>query len=156
MLRAFPGGEQMPLTVLLADPHPAFRRALKSLLEQERFKVLADCPDGVTAVSMAAKLQPAVAILELEMYGLNGLEATRLISRVSPQTKVILLTMHPEEQLVAEAREAGAKAFIPKLKAATWVIEAIWETCRGNTYFRRAASSPAPTHAGVTSWPTSD
>ena len=146
----------MPVTVLLADPHPVFRRALKALLEQKGFQVLADCPDGVAAASLAAKLQPDVAILELVMSGLTGWDATRLISRVSPQTKVILLTMHPEEQDVAEAREAGAKAFIPKLKAATCVIEAIWEIVRGSTYFPHVPPGPAPTRAAIISWPTSD
>jgi DNA-binding NarL/FixJ family response regulator len=124
----------MPIGLLLADDHPIFRQGLKSLLEQEGFKVLAECSDGFEAVSLAEKLHPDVAVLDFSMPGLNGLEAAKEIQRVSPRTNLIMLTIHREEQYVVEAINAGIKGYVLKSEAATALVEAIREAYRGNAY----------------------
>jgi DNA-binding NarL/FixJ family response regulator len=124
----------MPIGLLLADDHPIFRQGLKSLLEQEGFKVLAECGDGFEAVSLAEKLHPDVAILDFSMPGLNGLEAAKEIQRVSPRTNLIMLTIHREEQYVVEAINAGIKGYVLKSEAATALVEAIREAYRGVAY----------------------
>jgi two-component system response regulator NreC len=124
----------MPIGLLLADDHPIFRQGLKSLLEQEGFKVLAESADGFEAVGLAEKLHPDVAVLDFSMPGLNGLEAAKEIQRVSPRTSVIMLTIHREEQYVVEAVNAGIKGYVLKSEAATALVEAIREAYRGNSY----------------------
>ena len=124
----------MPIGLLLADDHPIFRQGLKSLLEQEGFKVLAESSDGFEAVSLAEKLHPDVAVLDFSMPGLNGLEAAKEIQRVSPRTNLVMLTIHREEQYVVEAVNAGIKGYVLKSEAATALVEAIREAYRGNAY----------------------
>ena len=130
----------MPISLLLADDHPIFRQGLKTLLEQEGFNVLAESPDGFEAVSLAEKLRPDVAILDFTMPRLNGLEAARQIQRVSPRTKVIILTIHREEQYVVEVMSAGVNGYVLKSEAATVLVEAIRDTYRGDTYLSPGVS----------------
>jgi two-component system, NarL family, response regulator NreC len=124
----------MPIGLLLADDHPILRQGLKSLLEKEGFNVLAEGSNGIEAVSLAGKLQPDVAILDFSMPRLNGLDAAREIRTVSPRTKLIMLTVHREEQYVVEALNAGVKGYVLKSEAATTLVEAIREAYRGNAY----------------------
>jgi DNA-binding NarL/FixJ family response regulator len=130
----------MPIGLLLADDHPIFRQGLKSLLEKAGFNVLAESPDGIEAVSQAGKLHPDAAVLDFSMPRLNGLDAARMIHRVSPRTKVIMSTVHREEQYVVEALNAGVKGYVLKSEASTALVEAIWEAYRGNVYLSPAIS----------------
>jgi len=84
----------VPIQVLLADDHLIVRQGLKALLEREGFKVVGEAADGHEAVRLAQALRPDVAVLDLAMPLLNGLEAAREILRISPRTRTILLTMH--------------------------------------------------------------
>ena len=124
----------MAIGLLLADDHPIFRQGLKSLLEKEGFNVLAESPDGIGAISHAEKLHPDIAILDFSMPRLNGLDAAREILRISPRTKVIMLTIHREEQYVVETLNAGVKGYVLKSEAATVLVEAIREVYRGSAY----------------------
>jgi DNA-binding NarL/FixJ family response regulator len=130
----------MPISLLLADDHPIFRQGLKTLLEREGFNVLAESPDGFEAVIQAEKLHPDVAVLDFTMPRLNGLEAAKEIQRVSPRTKVIILTIHREEQYVVEVITAGVNGYVLKSEAATVLVEAIRETYRGDTYLSPGVS----------------
>ena len=124
----------MAISLILADDHPIFRQGLKALLEKEGFNVLAEGTDGVEAVSLAGKLNPDVVVMDFSMPRLNGLEAAREILRVSPRTKVVILSAHREEQYVVEALNAGVKGYVLKSEAVTELALAIEEAWQGNPY----------------------
>jgi DNA-binding NarL/FixJ family response regulator len=130
----------MPISIVLADDHPIFRQGLKSLLEKEGFNVVADSADGFEAVRQVEKLCPDVAVLDFSMPRLNGLDAARQIQRVSARTKVIMLTVHREEQYVVEALNAGVKGYVLKSEAATALVEAIREVYQGHAYLSPGVS----------------
>ena len=124
----------MPIGLLLADDHPIFRQGLKTLLEKEGFHVVAESADGFEAVALAEKLRPDIAVLDFSMPRLNGLDAAKAIHGVSPRTKVIMLTVHREEQYVVECLNAGVKGYVLKTEAATALVEAIREAYKGHAY----------------------
>ena len=120
----------MPLRIILADDHLIVRQGLRSVLEQEAYTVLGEAGDGREALRLAQELRPDVAVLDLAMPLLNGLDAAREISRVSPQTKTILLTMHTEDPYVMEALRAGVRGYLLKTQAAQDLVQAIREVSR--------------------------
>lgn len=124
----------MPTQVLVADDHQMVRQGLVAILEREGFKVVAQAADGQHALEMAEKFHPEVAVLDLAMPLLNGLDAAREMQRVSPRTKTILLTMHTERQYILEGLRSGAKGFVMKTRAAEDLVRAIREAARGGTY----------------------
>ena len=128
----------MPIGVVLADDHPIFRQGLKALIEKEGFSILGEGMDGFEAVKLAEKFHPDIVILDFSMPRLNGLDAAKEILRVSARSKVILLTVHREEQYVLEAMAAGVKGYVLKSEAATGLVEAIREVYRGNAYLSPA------------------
>jgi two-component system, NarL family, response regulator NreC len=125
---------KLPISVLIADDHPIFRRGLKSLLESDGFTVVGEGADGMEAIQLAEKFRPDIVILDFSMPRLNGLDAAKEIRRISPRSKVILLTVHREEQYVLEALTAGIKGFVLKSEASPALAEAIQEVTRGNAY----------------------
>jgi two-component system response regulator NreC len=120
--------------ILIADDHPIFRQGLRVLLEKDGFTVVGECGDGMEAVSLAGKFCPEVVMLDFAMPVLNGVDAARQIRRVSPRSRVILLTGHREEKNVLDAMEAGVKGYVLKSEAALALTEAIQEVTRGNAY----------------------
>src|SRR5207247_10064419 len=100
------------ITVLLADDHVVVRQGLKVLLEREGFSVVAEASDGQQAVQLAKQFQPDVAVLDVAIPILNGLEAAREIQKVSEKTKPIILTMQTESHYILDALHAGAKWFV--------------------------------------------
>ena len=124
----------MPVGILIVDDHPIFRQGLKFLLEKDGYTVVGEGVDGMEAVRLAEKFRPDIVMLDFSMPRLNGLDAAREIRRVSPRSKVILLTAHREEQYVLEAISAGIKGYVLKSEAATALGEAIHEVTRGNAY----------------------
>jgi DNA-binding NarL/FixJ family response regulator len=124
----------MPIRILLADGHRLVRQALKALLDRAGFSVVADCADGLEAVRLAKALGPDVAVLDLEMPLLNGLDVAREIQGCAPQTQTVLLAMRPETQHVLRAIRAGIRACVLKTDAAEGLIWAIEEVIRGGTY----------------------
>ena len=103
------------LNILLADDHELILAGLKAILEDvPEWKVVGLARNGREAVKMVEKLHPHVAVLDISMPELNGIEATRQIRRISPDTEVLILTMHNSEVIVHEVIEAGAKGFILK------------------------------------------
>jgi DNA-binding NarL/FixJ family response regulator len=107
---------------------------LRSLLEKEGFSIVGEGADGFEATKLAEKFHPDVMVLDFSMPRLNGLDAAKEIQRISPRTKVILLTVHREEQYVLEAMAAGVKGYVLKSEAATGLVDAIREVYRGNAY----------------------
>ena len=124
----------MSLRILLADDHAIFRQGVRALLEREGFRVAGEAADGHAVIQMAAQLTPDVAVVDLAMPMLNGLDAAREITRVSPRTRTILLTMHTEDPYVARALQAGIRGYVLKSQAAEDLVQAIREVARGAVY----------------------
>ncbi len=130
----------MSLHILLADDHLIVRQGLKVLLEREGFNVVGEASDGREAVRLAQELSPDIALLDLTMPLLNGIDAGRAMIQASPKTKIVLLTMHTEDHYVLEALRAGIKGYILKTKAAEELVEAIQEVSRGKLYLTPGVS----------------
>lgn len=124
----------MPIRILLADDHNLVRQGLSVLLAQKGFCIAAEASDGLAAVRLTNELQPDVAILDIGMRPISGIEATREIVAGIPGMKVILLTMHAEETYVLEAFHAGASGYVVKSEAGINLARAIQDVCGGSTY----------------------
>lgn len=124
----------MLIRVILADDHVIVSEGLKAVLDREKFDVVGQTTDGLKAVELAQKLHPDVAILDLSMPILNGLDAAREIVKVSPKTKTMLLTMHTEDRYVLEALRAGIRGYVLKTHAAADLAQGIREVYRGGIY----------------------
>jgi two-component system response regulator NreC len=130
----------MPIRVFLADNHALVRQGLKALLEREGFQVAGEASDGQEAVRLVPQIRPDIAILDISMPILNGIDAARELQKCSA-TKTILLTRHDEDQYVTEALRAGVKGYVLKNQAATDLVHAIREVCRGGIYLSPSISS---------------
>jgi len=130
----------MAVRVVLADDHVLVRQGLKSLLEREGFQVVAEFSDGKGALEYVQTQKPDIAVMDISMPVLNGLEAARGISLSSPETKTILLTQHDEEQYISEALEAGVKGYVLKSQVASDLIHAMRQVWRGEVYLSPGVS----------------
>ena len=130
----------MSLRIILADDHPIVRQGFRALLEREGFEIVGEAADGHEASRLAQTLRPDVAVLDLIMPGLNGLDAARAVLQASPRTKTILLTVHKEDQYVLEALQAGIKGYVLKTQAITEVVQAIQQVARGGLYLSPAVA----------------
>ncbi len=131
----------MPLHIVIADDHTMVRQGLRVILEREHFEVVGEASDGQEAVRLVEQLHPAIAVLDVAMPALNGIDAAREISRVSPRTKTILLTMLTEDQYVLESLRAGVKGYVLKSNSSEELIHAIGDVCAGKVYLTPAAST---------------
>ena len=130
----------MTLRILLADDQVIVREGVRALLEREGFEVVAEASDGREAVRLATTLQPDIAIFDLGLPLLNGLDATREILRASPGTRSIVLTVLAERQNVLDALRAGAKGYVVRTQAAADLLLAIHEVSRGAIYLSPSIS----------------
>src|SRR5260370_24571922 len=130
----------MPTRILLADDHALIRQGLKALLEKQGFQVVAEASDGQDALRSVDKTQPDIAIIDISMPVLNGVEAARELKKSSPKTKVILLTQHDEDQYVTESLRAGVRGYVLKSQAGEDLVHAIQEVCRGSIYLSPSIS----------------
>lgn len=104
-----------PLRILVADDHQVVRTGLRTLLESKAgWQVCAEAANGREAVEKAGELQPDVAVLDIGMPLLNGVEATRQIRKASPKTEILILTMHDSEHMIQGVLDAGAHGYILK------------------------------------------
>jgi len=120
--------------VLIADDHPLIRQGLRTLLEQNGFTVVGEAADGREATQLAQELEPDVAVLDLAMPLLNGLDAAREITRASRRTKTIVVTVHTADQYVLAALQAGVRGYVLKSQATAELVQAIQEVMRGGRY----------------------
>ena len=120
--------------LLLADDHQLVREGFRALLQMHGFEVIAEAADGFAAVKLARECQPDVAIVDLSMPLLNGIEAVREIASVSPRTRTIVLTIYTEDHYVMEALRAGAAGYLLKSRAAKDLVEAIRQVTAGGVY----------------------
>lgn len=129
------------ITVLLADDHNVVRQGLRLLLEAEQdIEVVGEAENGRQAVQLTLEHQPDVVVLDVAMPLLNGLEATRQITREAPRTKVLVLSSYSDDEYVQQLTEEGAAGYLIKQTAGNDLIKAIREACRGNAYFSPAIS----------------
>ena len=104
-----------PLTrIVLADDHRMLRDSLRRSLEEHGFDVVGEAPDGAQAVRMVQALRPDVVLMDVSMPALDGVEATRQIARVAPESQVVMLTMHADGDVMARAIQAGAVGYLVK------------------------------------------
>src|SRR5256885_10293055 len=107
----------MSLRVVLADDHVVLRRGVRALLERHGLEVVAEASDGRAAVEVARELDPDVAVLDIMMPLLNGIDAARQIVEACPRTQVVMLTALEQERLVTDAVRAGVRGFVLKTQA---------------------------------------
>jgi two-component system response regulator NreC len=123
------------ITLLLADDHTIFRQGLKRLLaENPRFRVVAEACDGREALELARATSPRVILMDITMPGLSGLEATRRVRKANPESQVLMLSVHSDEEYIARAFEAGALGYAVKDIRAPELFEAIEATAQGRRY----------------------
>jgi DNA-binding NarL/FixJ family response regulator len=130
----------MPIRVVLADDHVLVRQGLKSLLEREKFQVVAEASDGQEVIRLAETFHPDIAVMDISMPTLNGIDAARELARSSPKTKTILLTQHEEEQYIHEALQAGVRGYVLKSQVASDLVHAIQQVSRGGFYLSPGVS----------------
>lgn len=130
----------MLIRVVLADDHILVRQSLRSLLEREGFQVVGEASDGQDALRQVESLRPDIAVMDITMPILNGLEAARELGRRSPKTNTILLTQHGEDQYVAEALAAGVRGYVLKSQVASDLLQAIQQVSRGQVYLSPGVS----------------
>jgi len=124
----------MPIRVILADDHLIVRQGLRMVLEKEQIEVLGEASDGIEAIRLIQELLPGIAVLDLDMPGLDGLAVLRQMARLSPQTRAIILTRHMEEPYAVEALRIGARGYVLKTQATTDLVAAIRHVDRGEVY----------------------
>jgi two-component system, NarL family, response regulator NreC len=129
----------MSIRILLVDDHGILRAGLRALLSPEPgFDVVGEVADGLEAVELAKRLNPDVILMDISMPGLGGLDATRQILSISPQMRVLLLTVHEDYSLVREAIKVGAAGYILKRALESELLDAIRAVSRGELYIHPA------------------
>jgi DNA-binding NarL/FixJ family response regulator len=133
-----------PLSILIADDHAVVRAGLRTLLESRpSWEICAEAADGREAVEKAAKHKPRIAILDIGMPLLNGVEATRQIRKASPATEILILTMHESDDLVQQVVEAGARGYILKDEADRVLLDAVQALGQHKPFFSSRVSEAA-------------
>src|ERR1700681_1255619 len=143
------------ISVLLVDDHTLVRRGFRRILEDEDdITIAGEAGDGAEAIKLAGKLQPTVIVMDCAMPGVNGLEATRKILESNPQALVLMLSMHPEETLVRQALDAGARGYVLKNAVDLELGAAIRRVVNGETVLdsqlKRPETLKGKRHAGLT------
>jgi two-component system response regulator NreC len=129
------------LRILLGDDHTLLRHGLRKILqERPDWEVVAEAGDGRDAVRQALVVQPDIAILDIGMPLMNGIEATRQIVRREPEMHVLILSMHANEAYIIQALKAGAKGYLLKDSADTELIRAVAAVASGKSFFSPAVA----------------
>jgi two-component system, NarL family, response regulator NreC len=127
--------------ILLGDDHTVVRQGLRKILEEQpEWQVVAQASDGRQAVQQTLALLPDVAVLDIAMPLLNGIEATRQIVRRAPAVRVLILSMHVEEAYVTQAVQAGAKGYLLKDSADSDLVRGVAAVAAGTSFFSPAAA----------------
>jgi two-component system response regulator NreC len=129
------------ISILLGDDHSLLRCGLRLLLEQQNdFVVVAEAEDGRKAVALAASSNPDVAVLDVGMPNLNGIEAAKQITARDGKTAVVILSMHHDESYILRALNAGARSYLLKDSAQSDLVAAIRAVAQGKSFFSPAVS----------------
>lgn len=125
-----------PIRVLVADDHMIARTGIRHVLESEAdFEVVGEAASGTEALALVLELHPDVVVLDISMPGVTGLEVAARLRRSSPDTRILILSMHDQAEYVLESVRAGAHGYLLKDTAATELREAIRAVCQGESYF---------------------
>jgi DNA-binding NarL/FixJ family response regulator len=131
----------MTIRILLADDHNLVRAGIRALLQSNaNVEVIAEASDGQRALELVAAQHPDIAMLDVAMKGMNGIEATARIVKEFPETRVIILSVHANEEYVRQALRAGARGYLLKDAAVAELELAVNAVARGETYLSPAVS----------------
>jgi DNA-binding NarL/FixJ family response regulator len=132
------------ITIVLADDHQLMRQGIRALLASETdFRVIGETGDGLEAVQLIERLRPNIAVLDLMMPGLGGLDVARQVKDRSPATRTLILSMYANEAYVLEALRAGALGYVVKESSAAVLVYAIREVMAGHHYLSPPLSERA-------------
>ena len=123
------------IKVYLVDDHEIVRTGIRRILEDEKsFEVVGEAPDGETAVAWSRQHEADIILMDMNMPGMGGLEATKKIMRYQPHVKIIVLTIHAEDPLPTKVMQAGASGYLTKNSSPTEVVNAIRQVAHGQRY----------------------
>lgn len=129
------------VSLLIVDDHPVFRRGLREIIEENAdFRIIGEASDGATALCLMAELKPEIAVVDIDMPQLNGLETVRALQKQQLPVSVIFLTMYKEEDMFNAAMDLGVKAYILKENAADEILAALERVSRGEAFASPAMS----------------
>ena len=129
----------MPIRILIADDHGVMRAGLRAVLEDEPdLQVVGEAANGEEALYLAGKHLPDIILLDIGMPGIDGIEVTRRLRKLSPQTQALILTVYEDETLLSEAIKAGASGYVIKRAVEEELISAIRAVSRGDMYIHPA------------------
>jgi DNA-binding NarL/FixJ family response regulator len=135
----------MPCRLLIADDHEIVRKNLREIIELKTDCVIVgEAKNGVQAVELAKQFTPDVAVVDISMPGIDGLDAARQIRRESPETKILILTMHDAGPILAKIRQTGVNGYLLKSEAPKGLPRAIDALLHGQQYFSSSPSDAAP------------
>src|ERR1700686_4063547 len=130
-----PSGDK-PIRILVADDHAVVRHGMKTILSvHSGWTVCGEAKSGAEALALANQLRPDVVVMDLNMPGMNGIEALRAIKGRWPKVGIVVLTLHFSEQLVREIIKAGARGYVMKSDADRDLVDAVSAVAAGKTYF---------------------
>lgn len=132
------------MRVVIVDDHRLVRDGLRRALEEAGIEVVGEAGDGLEGVDVVSDLRPHVVLMDMSMPNLDGLDATRRLRTRAPDSRVVMLTMHAEERLIADARMAGAVGFLVKDASTDEVVQAVRDAHAGKQVLAVPAADAAP------------
>jgi len=133
--------KQREVKLLIVDDHPLFRRGLREVIEENpRFQVVGEASDGEVAMKMIADLKPSIAVVDIDMPRLSGLEMVRALQKIKSQVTTVFLTMYDEEDMFNVAMDLGVKAYVVKESAADDILAALEKVDQGETFISPSLS----------------
>ncbi len=133
------------LRIIIADDHSMIRQGVRAVIEsQATWELCGEADNGRAALALVQKLKPDIAVLDITMPELNGLDVTRILKAECPRTRVLILTMHDSESLADEVLQTGARGYLLKSDAAELLSKAIETLAAGKKFLTPKISNPAP------------
>jgi DNA-binding NarL/FixJ family response regulator len=130
------------VTLLIVDDHPVFRRGLREIIEESSaFRIVGEASDGETALRLVMELKPNIALVDIDMPRLNGLELVRALQERDLPVSVVFLTMYNEEDMFNAAMDLGVKAYVLKENAADEILGALESVARGGEFLSASMSN---------------